>query len=378
MTLEDPTLAAIKAYDMSPAEAIVGLLVLIVTAVIHAVNQVISKTDGKGLISRKVVRTPESSFSGVEESPGSHYMYIHHEGQSFRIHYIDQGGYESDDVILCLHGEPFWSQSYRKLIPYLVKQGYRVIAPDYVGFGRSDKLVDWRAYSLGLHEATLEQLMLALNLPQKRVTLVGHNWGFLAGIHTMRKHPDWFDNLVILNTNNLPDGEVSSGRFPTSGLLMKYLVYDAYFLTFRSAIELLKHSFPLPFLLSALNVRYSRKEKRDFLAPFQRKQDLGGVVAFPLMVPVKPSDKYAADFREARAFLAHHWNKPTLIMYSSPAVVPFIQTGDPVVGNRRDFFKRLIPHATVAPRIPGGHLIQYDNPQAVSHYIVQFLTYGIL
>ena len=86
--------------------------------------------------------------------------------------------YSADKVILCLHGEPFWSQSYSRLIPYLVGNGYRVVAPDFVGFGRSDKLLDWRAYSLGLHEAVIVQLIKQLNL--NHITLVGHNWGFLG------------------------------------------------------------------------------------------------------------------------------------------------------------------------------------------------------
>ena len=148
------------------------------------------------------------------------------------------------------------------------------------------------------------------------VTLVGHNWGLLAGIHVLRKHPDWFDSLIILNTNNLPDGEVDRGRFPTASLFRKYLLYDAYFLAFRSAMTWLKHLFPLPILFAALNVRYSASDKRDLMAPFRRKEDLGGVVAFPLMVPVRPTDKYVDDFRQARYFLATEWKKPTLVLYS--------------------------------------------------------------
>ena len=102
-------------------------------------------------------------------------------------------GQRNGKVILCLHGEPFWSQSYARLIPYLVRNGYRVIAPDFVGYGRSDKLLDWRAYSLGLHEALISQLIQQLEL--NHITLVGHNWGFLAGVHVLRKHPGWFDSL---------------------------------------------------------------------------------------------------------------------------------------------------------------------------------------
>jgi pimeloyl-ACP methyl ester carboxylesterase len=176
-----------------------------------------------------------------------------------------------------------------------------------------------------------------------------------------------------MNTNSLPDGEVDRRRFPSFNLLIKFLVYDAYFLAFRSGMFLLRHSFPLGLLLAALNPRYTGKDKHDFMAPYQRQEDFGGVVAFPLMVPVRPWDRYVEDFRQARIFLATEWTKPTLVMYSDSSVVPFLQTGDFVVGNRQGFYKRLIPHAQVAPRIRGGHVIQYDNPGAVAHYMLQFL-----
>ena len=111
----------------------------------------------------------------------------------------------------------------------------------------------------------------------------------------------------------------------------------------------------------------------DFLfVYFQRPEDLGGVISFPLLVPVKPTDRYVSDMRSARIFLKTQWKKPTLIMYSKSAFLPF-SFGDFVVGNRRGFFEKLLPHAFVTPRIPGGHLIYYDNPKAVSNYITNFL-----
>merc|ERR1711860_442066 len=107
-----------------------------------------------------------------------------------------------------------------------------------------------------------------LNLSEN-VTLVGHNWGFLAGIHVLKSHPDWFDSLIILNTNDLPDGEVDPSRFSSPLSLLKYLKYDAYFLVFHSAMGLLKAAFPLSLLYSAMNFGYTEKDKRDFMAPFQ-------------------------------------------------------------------------------------------------------------
>ena len=114
-------------------------------------------------------------------------------------------------------------------------------------------------------------MLIRLQFPyiSENVTLIGHNWGFLAGIHVLQSHPDWFDSLVILNTNNLPDGEVDPSRFSSPLSLLKYLKYDAYFLAFHSAMGLLKTAFPLSLLYSAMNFRYSQKDKRDFMAPFQ-------------------------------------------------------------------------------------------------------------
>lgn len=130
-----------------------------------------------------------------------------------------------------------------------------------------------------------------------------------------------FDSLIILNTNNLPDGEVDRTRFPSTSLFYKYLLYDALFLAFHSSMDLLKHWFPFPLLLSALNSRYTPREKSELMAPFRRTQDQGGVVAFPLMVPVRPDDKYVDDFRRARIFLATQWKKPTLVLYSDVSVL---------------------------------------------------------
>ena len=110
----------------------------------------------------KIRRTPEAAFYGVREAQGhGNYAYIHYKGQSLRMHYVDEGQ-RNGKVLLCLHGEPFWSQSYRRLIPYL-NENYRIIAPDFIGFGRSDKLVDWRSYDLELHEETIVQLLRHLN-----------------------------------------------------------------------------------------------------------------------------------------------------------------------------------------------------------------------
>ena len=112
-----------------------------------------------------------------------------------------------------------------------------------------------------------------------------------------------------------------------------------------------------------------------FSAPFQRPLlDRGGVISFPLLVPVFPDHADAAEFRSTRHFLAHDWDQPTLIAYSHHTLLPWVGEGDFIVGNRRQFFQKLLPHAKVAKRIPGGHLIMYDNPRAVAKYVTDMIT----
>lgn len=121
MSIEDPTITTLTSYELSGAEAFVGLLSLVLTVLLEAVKK-FRPSSSSNFISLEVSRTPEDSFKGVRESQGSgNYIYIQHEGQRLRIHYVDEGNPNGSKVLLLLHGEPFWSHSYRRLIPYLVK-----------------------------------------------------------------------------------------------------------------------------------------------------------------------------------------------------------------------------------------------------------------
>ena len=117
--IEDPTLTALKDYELSGAEATVSLVVLTLTIITEIIKKFIPLDNSP--VKYQIVRTPESSFRGVREPYGAqNYFYFNYKGQKLRVHYVDSGD-RGGKVLLCLHGEPFWSQSYRKLIPYLVK-----------------------------------------------------------------------------------------------------------------------------------------------------------------------------------------------------------------------------------------------------------------
>ena len=124
-----------------------------------------------------------------------------------RVHYIDEGDQDATEVILCLHGEPSWSFLYRHMIPTLVHAGYRVIAPDFIGFGKSDKYTSMENYSHELHTSTLRLLIEHLEL--ENITLVCQDWGGLTGLSVVKDIPDKFSSLVIMNTG-LPTGDMTS------------------------------------------------------------------------------------------------------------------------------------------------------------------------
>jgi haloalkane dehalogenase len=289
----------------------------------------------------RLVRTPDERFASLPDfSFTPHYLDI--DGK--RIHYVDEG---QGSTILCLHGEPTWSFLYRQMIPILA-QSRRVLAFDFVGFGRSDKLTAVEDYSFELHQHTLLGFIKALNLNE--ITLVVHDWGGLIGLPTAAAHPDYFARLVILNTF-LPTGEEP----PSRG-----------FLAWRRAVERAAPDLPigtfmqraLPAALPAVIAGYE--------APFPDVSYKAGAVAFPLMVPLETTDPVAGIMRNARQQL-RQWTKPTLVMFA---------TDDPILGAAAPFFRDLIPAAREQPEIlfeSGGHFLQEAHSPALARQIVDFM-----
>ena len=149
-----------------------------------------------------VIRTPEDRFKDLPDFPFQpHYLDI----DDLRIHYLDEG---ESQVILCLHGEPSWSYLYRKMIPILSKN-HRVLAMDFVGFGRSDKFTERSEYSFQMHHDTIIRFIRALKLEQ--ITLVVQDWGGLLGLTVASEMPELFTRLVIMNTG-LPTGDEPMGK----------------------------------------------------------------------------------------------------------------------------------------------------------------------
>jgi len=371
----DPTELMVQNWPLGVQEYILGSVLLLTYVVLQLIALPLNIVRDSTPVSYKAVRTREEAFLPAYKLGYDFKSEFLHINGLPRIHYLDEGNRDAKETIVLLHGLPFWSFYFMKIIPSLTKAGYRVIAPDFIGFGKSDKFVDYRAYNVSLHKETLAALLYNLN-PTGRVTLVGHNWGWMIGAALAKDHPDLFSRFVILNTNNVPDGELTLGRYSDSTTLFRFSVLNSFFLVFNAAMNLLREWFPLSVLVLSLNRNYSLKEVAGFLAPHQSLSECGGTTAFPLMVPVFPDHPEAQEMREVRSFLAST-TTPTLVVYSDYSLLPWLSQGDFVVGNRPIFYQLLIDDAEVY-RVPdGGHNIMYDRPEIVAPLIIQFINkYG--
>jgi haloalkane dehalogenase len=230
----------------------------------------------------EILRTPDERFAAL---PGWPFAPRYAEVDGLRIHYVDEGPPDAPPVLM-LHGEPSWSYLYRKMIPRFVEAGFRAVAPDLVGFGRSDKPADVGEYSYARHVGWIAEWMETVDL--RGVTLVCQDWGSLIGLRVAAENPDRFARIVVAN-GALPTGE---GKMP---------------LAFRAWQAFARWSpyFPIGRIVQAgSRTRLPPDVVAAYDAPFPEAKYKAGARAFPPLVPTRPGDPAVPDNLRAWEALA--------------------------------------------------------------------------
>jgi haloalkane dehalogenase len=287
------------------------------------------------------LRTPDERFLNL---PGFAFEPHYVEVGGLRMHYVDEG---AGAPVLLLHGEPSWSFLYRKMIPLLTAAGLRAVAPDLIGFGRSDKPVAREAYSYQSHMDWLTAFVTALDL--RDIILVCQDWGGLLGLRLAAEHGSRFARIVAANTF-LPTGD----RKPP----------DAFFAwqQFSQAVP----ELPIGGIVrNGCHVAPSAEVIAAYDAPFPDERYKAGARQFPLLVPTQPDDPAAPANRAAWEILKR-WDKPFLTAFSDK---------DPITRGADRVLQKVIPGAAgrVHPTIEGGgHFLQEDCGEALARVVIDF------
>ncbi|MBS0384311.1 MAG: haloalkane dehalogenase [Proteobacteria bacterium] len=290
----------------------------------------------------KVLRTPDARFENLSDWPfAPHYEVVNSEGGNLRLAYVDEGPYNAKPVLL-MHGEPSWSYLYRKIIPPLVAQDHRVVAPDLIGFGRSDKPAARMDYTFERHVDWMSQWLKALDL--RDITLFCQDWGGLIGLRLVAAFPERFATVVAANTG-LPTGHGMTEGF------QRWLEFS------QTVPEL-----PIGGILTGgCSRQLTDAERAAYEAPFPDESYKEGARQFPVLVPVTPEHASVAENRAA-------WE--VLEKFEKPFVTAF-SDADPVTKGGDAVFKARVPGARNQQHVTlkGGHFLQEDCPDDIAALI---------
>lgn len=295
------------------------------------------------------LRTEQHCFDNLADYPfAPHYIDIDDfEGGMLQMHYVDEGPRDAP-VVLMLHGEPSWSYLYRKMIPIVANAGFRVIAPDLIGFGKSDKPTEADDYSYQRHVDWTRNIITQLNL--QNITLMCQDWGGLLGLRLVAEHPDRFARVCAANTM-LPTGDHEP---PEAFFKWK---------TFAQEVP----EFPAAGIIKgATTTELSQQVIDAYNAPFPEESYKQGARQFPNLVPVTPDDPASEKNRQAWQVLSH-WKKPFLTAFSD---------SDPVTAGGDKIFQKLIPGCNGQPHCTiknGGHFLQEDQGPTLAKVLIDFI-----
>ncbi len=293
---------------------------------------------------KNILETPLQRFENIKDFPFTpHYCQV---DDGLKMHYVDEGE-KTGQLVLLLHGEPTWSYMYRHMIPPLIDQGYRVIAPDLIGFGKSDKFSDRSQYTYSNHLKWLKALIVDLQMTS--INMFCQDWGGLLGLRLVPEMPERFNKIIASNTV-LPTGHV---KMPEA-----FMFWRAY--------SQKSETFDMGKIIDSATVKpLSDDTKAAYNAPFPDETYKAGARQFPMIVPVAADDPECLSNKEAWAFLKT-WKKPFLTIYGDE---------DMIMKGAEKFFQEMIPGAKDQPHkiIHAGHFIQEDAGPYLAKAICQFL-----
>jgi len=293
-----------------------------------------------------LVQTPPERFEGVPEYDYPHERVpVRSDGAAMSYVDVDR---TAGETFLLLHGEPSWGFLYRKLIPTLADHG-RVVVPDMLGLGRSDKYTDPDAYSFDLHYESFERLLFE-ELDLTDITLVCQDWGGILGLALAGHHPERFARLVPMNTG-VPDG--------TQRMSEEWHA----FAEFVESVE----ELPIGSLIQNATATALPEAVIDaYEAPFHTEAAKACARALPRLVPTSPDDEGAETMRRAKERLGQ-WEKPAFVLFSD---------SDPITRDARDPLRALLPTASDQPDVwveDAMHFLQEDAGQEIAGQVIAFV-----
>ncbi len=304
-----------------------------------------------------IFRTPSEQFAALEDFPYEpHYLSVGRHGPSdVRMHFIDEGP-RNGPVVLMLHGEPTWCYLYRHMIPVLTGAGLRVVAPDLVGFGRSDKLPEMVNYSYRNHVNWLAGLLNQLGLTG--ITLFAQDWGGPIGLSQVAQAPERFNQIVLSNTllPNCEDAPRGVAGWPSPEI--------------RDWVQTNRDNPDLPVagIINAVCQRdLTAAEQQAYDTPFPDARYKTGVQAFPLLIPLDPDDPGCQHNREVWQAL-EQWQHPLSTAYGD---------SDPTTAAWQAVFRERVPGAARGRHLTldnCGHFSQEDAPLALADLLIQLLV----
>ena len=280
---------------------------------------------------RKVLRTPDERFADLPDFPFEpHYAEV----DDLRVHYVDEGPRDTAPILM-LHGEPSWSYLYRFMIPPCAEH-HRVIAPDLVGFGKSDKPASTSDYTYSRHVEWMRTLLFDV-LDLDNITLFCQDWGSLIGLRLAAEHEERFARIVVGN------GFLPTGDQPFPKVFKVWRAFSRY-----------SPLFPIGKIVDfGTRRQLSPEERKAYDAPFPSSKYKAGSRAFPSLVPTDPGNPATPANRRAWEVL-ERWEKPFLTTFS---------TGDPITRGAHKYLQKRIPGAAGQnhTRVRGGHFLQEDS-----------------